>query len=254
MKEVFHPRCIRAITSILNARRITLLPEQLPLSEQKHTLEVKTILSLPDTVETINVQSTPSLETLPLPDVVVLPMSIQSALFFSTSQQIPQYQQPSPNNSQHPIKVFVAYASRDLYKFKRIYTMLMALKNGGGLNINVSYEELPEAPLLLEFYGNNLLFADLILLLVSDDLLATGYCNSPRMREAIPRHGYKAWIAPILLAQCSWRLAPFAYLPSILPNKGGPKPITSWRNKDEALQNISDNIVYAIDYLQNHHI
>ena len=218
---------------------------------------MKTILSLPDTVETINVQSTPSLETLPPPDVVVLPMSIQTALFFSSTQQIQQYQRPAQNGPGHQLKVFIAYAHRDEKQFKRVYTMLMALKNGG-LNIYVSYEEIPDATSSPQFYGGDLLFADLILLLVSFDLLATGYCNSDQMCRAITRHGNQALISPILLAQCSWRpffsqLRPVKKLQLILPYDGVPKPVADWRNQSAALNNISEGIVKAVKYLQDNH-
>ena len=253
MKEVFHPRCIHAITSFLKDHRITLLSEQLPRSEQKHTLEVKTIRSLPDTVDTTNISSTPSLEALTLPDVVVLPMSIQTALFFSSTQQIQQYQGASRNNSRHQIKVFVAYAEQDWKQYDKIYKVLMALRKGG-LNIFVYGKEITNATQWILTNENDLLSADLVLLLVSLDFVSSDYCHSDQMRQAVARHLSGIWIAPIILSQCSWHLAPFACLPSILPNKGGPKPIDNWSRTSDALNNISNNIEYAIRYLQDHRI
>ena len=82
--------------------------------------------------------------------------------------------------------------------------------------------------------------ADIILLLVSADFIASDYCYDKEMRLAIERHERgEARVIPIILRPCDWGGAPFGKL------QGFPKdmkPVTSWPSQDEALKDISIGI------------
>ena len=74
--------------------------------------------------------------------------------------------------------------------------------------------------------------ADVILLLVSPDFLASDYCYEVEMARALERHDSgDAVVVPIILRPVDWKSAPFAKLQA-LPRDG--RPITSFRNIDEA--------------------
>ena len=74
--------------------------------------------------------------------------------------------------------------------------------------------------------------ADVILLLVSADYLASDYCYDVEMKRALERHDAgSATVIPIILRPVDWHETPFGKLQA-LP-KGGVA-ITSWSSRDEA--------------------
>ncbi|MEA2206514.1 MAG: hypothetical protein QOE77_3290 [Blastocatellia bacterium] len=90
----------------------------------------------------------------------------------------------------------------------------------------------------------NLEKADLILLLVSSDFLASTYCYEIEMERAMQRHlAGEARVIPIILRACDWFSAPFAKLQA-LPTDG--EPISSWPDQDTAYHNVVAGIRQAI--------
>jgi hypothetical protein len=82
--------------------------------------------------------------------------------------------------------------------------------------------------------------AEIILLLVSPDFIASDYCYEVEMTRAIERHNDgEALVIPIILRPADWEVTPFSSLQA-LP-KGG-KPVTLWTNEDEAFKNIAEGI------------
>jgi hypothetical protein len=87
--------------------------------------------------------------------------------------------------------------------------------------------------------------ADVILLLVSSDFLASEYCYSIEMNRAMKRHeAGQAKVIPIILRSCDWHPAPFGKLLAA-PTDG--KPVTSWRDQDEAFLDITKAIRKALE-------
>ncbi|WP_438036742.1 pentapeptide repeat-containing protein [Sorangium sp. So ce204] len=94
----------------------------------------------------------------------------------------------------------------------------------------------------------NLEEADVILLLVSADFLASDYCFDREMKRALERHDAgKARVIPVLLRPTDWHSAPFARLQA-LPVDG--KAVTSWQNQDEAWTEVAKGIRRAVDALR----
>lgn len=79
--------------------------------------------------------------------------------------------------------------------------------------------------------------ANLILLLVSSDFLASDKLYNEQLRQALQRSGEgKAYIIPILVRPCAWEGAVFAKSKFILPRK--QNPIAAWDDKDAACRSI----------------
>jgi hypothetical protein len=84
--------------------------------------------------------------------------------------------------------------------------------------------------------GEELERADIILLLVSPDFLASDYCYDIEMTRAIERHqAGEARVVPVVLRPCDWHDAPFGKL-NAAPKDG--KPISTWPDLDEALLDV----------------
>lgn len=81
---------------------------------------------------------------------------------------------------------------------------------------------------------------DVILLLVSPDYIASDYCYGIEMQRALELHeAHQAHVIPILLRPVEWKGTPFAHLHPLPRNA---KPITLWRNRDQALANITSEL------------
>jgi len=82
--------------------------------------------------------------------------------------------------------------------------------------------------------------AQIILLLISPDFLASDYCYSIEMQRAIERHETgEARVIPIILQPVDWQNTPFSKL-QVLPKNA--KPITRWRNRADAFLEIAKGI------------
>jgi len=82
--------------------------------------------------------------------------------------------------------------------------------------------------------------ADIILLLVSSDFLASNYCYDIEVKLAMERHEAKeARVIPVILRSCDWTTAPFGRL------QGLPKdaiPVRKWSDQDDAFLDIAQGI------------
>jgi tetratricopeptide (TPR) repeat protein len=90
--------------------------------------------------------------------------------------------------------------------------------------------------------------ASLILLLISADFLASPYCYHIEMKRALERHHQReARVIPIIVRPVDWQTSPFAELQALPKNS---KPITKWKNRDEAFQDIAKGLRAAIDEMR----
>ena len=82
--------------------------------------------------------------------------------------------------------------------------------------------------------------ADIILLLVSADFLASDYCYDVEVQRAMERHeAGDARVIPVIIRPVDWQDAPFGKLQA-LPKDA--KPITKWADRDEALLDVAKGI------------
>ena len=91
----------------------------------------------------------------------------------------------------------------------------------------------------------NLERADIILLLVSADFIASDYCYDTELKRALERHeASDVRVIPVIVRDVNWQMAPFAMLQS-LPKNG--KAVMLWPNKDSAWRNVAEGIEKAIE-------
>jgi hypothetical protein len=86
--------------------------------------------------------------------------------------------------------------------------------------------------------------ADVILLLVSPDFIASDYCHDVEMTRAMERHDRgEARVIPVILRPCMWHPMPFGKLLGI-PRDG--LAVTRWPDLDEAFLDIAERILAAL--------
>lgn len=91
--------------------------------------------------------------------------------------------------------------------------------------------------------------ADIILLLVSANFLASDYCYKKELSRALDRHTKgEARVIPIILKPCDWETAAFGKLQALpIAHSAGAKPVTTWNNPDEAFLAIAQGIRKAAE-------
>jgi TIR domain-containing protein len=140
-------------------------------------------------------------------------------------------------------RVFLSYSHKDEGFRDQLETHLAMLKRQGFVEIwhdrrIVAGERIDEA------ISANLETADIVLLLVSPDFLASDYCYERETMRAIERHeAGLATVIPIIVRPCDWKDAPFGNL--LAAPKDG-KPITQWANVDEAFLDVTTAIKGAL--------
>lgn len=94
----------------------------------------------------------------------------------------------------------------------------------------------------------NLDRADIIMLLISADFIASDYCYEIEMKRALERHEKgEARVIPVIVRDCNWRIAPFAKLQA-LPKAG--KAVKKWPDKDSAWRNVAEGIERIVDEIR----
>ena len=95
---------------------------------------------------------------------------------------------------------------------------------------------------------NNLNTADVILLLVSADFLASNFINNVELKRAIERHNRgEARVIPIILRPCDWHDLPSGSpMGKLQALPKAAKAITTWSNQDEALLDVVKGIKTAV--------
>jgi|APLak6261659701_1056019.scaffolds.fasta_scaffold00303_1 hypothetical protein len=100
--------------------------------------------------------------------------------------------------------------------------------------------------------NKNLDTADIILLLVSADFLASDYCWDIEIQRAMQRHEEKtAVVIPVLLRPCDTGNANFMKLQGLPKNF---KPVMTWTNQDEAFTHIAKGIRTAAEKSETHNV
>jgi hypothetical protein len=91
--------------------------------------------------------------------------------------------------------------------------------------------------------------ANIILLMISADFLASDYCYDIEMKRSLERHdSNEARVIPVILRSVDWHGSPFGKL-NALPKDG--KAVTSWENEDEALTDVVKGLRRVIDNIQS---
>lgn len=90
--------------------------------------------------------------------------------------------------------------------------------------------------------------ADIVLLLISPDFMASDYCYEIEVKTALQRHNMGvARVVPIVLRPTDWQTSDLARL-QCLPDNA--QPITMWSNQDAAFENVAQGIRKIVGELQ----
>jgi|GEM_PF-1152539 len=93
--------------------------------------------------------------------------------------------------------------------------------------------------------------AQIILLLISSDFIASRYCRDIEITRAMERHeAGEACVIPIILRKCIWSSAPFGKLQALPENATPVNDTTTWPTKDDAFTNIAEGIKKAVQAIQ----
>jgi hypothetical protein len=135
--------------------------------------------------------------------------------------------------------VFFSYSHKDETLRNQLETHLAMLKRQGV--ISAWYDRrLVAGDEIDQGIKQELDRADIILLLVSADFLASEYCYGVEMRRALERHDQgEARVIPIILRPCDWHHAPFGKL---LASPTDGLPVTKWTDPDDAFLDIANAI------------
>ncbi len=151
-------------------------------------------------------------------------------------------------NPYRTIEVFYSYAHKDEKLRKELETQLSHLKQQGRIT-NWHDRKIGAGQEWANEIDEHLNTADIILLLISPDFLASNYCYGIEMKRALERHDRKeARVIPIILRPSDWHAAPFGKLEA-LPRDG--KPVTTWPNRDQAFLDVAIGIRKAVEEMRN---
>jgi TIR domain len=146
------------------------------------------------------------------------------------------------------IKLFYSYAHEDEAFREQLGKHLVILERRGLIASCYDGDIMPgtEGKQEIEAHLNS---ANIILLLISPDFIASDFCYSIEMKRALERHEEgAAQVIPILLRPISMDGLPIAHLQT-LPKNG--TPVARWRNRDAAYLDIVQGIKEAINKFVN---
>ncbi|HYO62905.1 MAG TPA: toll/interleukin-1 receptor domain-containing protein, partial [Pyrinomonadaceae bacterium] len=151
--------------------------------------------------------------------------------------------EPQPSKS---VEVFCSYSHRDEDLRKELDKHVKILERRGVVNVWHD-RRIGAGDEWKREIDEHLESADVILLLVSPDFIASDYCYDVETKRAVERHDAgEACVIPVFLRPVNWKGAPFGKIQG-LPTDA--KPVTSWTNHDEAFVIVSEGIERAVETL-----
>jgi hypothetical protein len=143
-----------------------------------------------------------------------------------------------------PAQIFISYSHKDMDYCQALSNHMVSLERQGLVSTWYDGRLKPGEEWQKEILSN-LECADIILLLISSDFIASDFCWEKEMAKAIENHiNRKTRLVPIIVRPVNWKKAPFARIQA-LPQNG--KPISTWENQDEAYLNIIEGIGTIIE-------
>lgn len=153
---------------------------------------------------------------------------------------------PPPPPTPRPIEVFFSYSHLDEPFRKQLETNLAILRREKAI-IGWHDREISAGTNWAGQIDEHLKSADIILLLISPNFLASDYCNDVEVTRALERESRgDARVIPIILKPSSWQSTQLAGLQA-LPKDG--KPITTWNNRDTAWLNVEQGLRKVVNEL-----
>lgn len=159
------------------------------------------------------------------------------SIISSIEDEVDTSDKQEPKNKK--LKLFVSYSHKDEEYRKELETSLALLKRQNIIETWSDRKIMPGQNWRDEI-SNNLEGADIILFLISPDFIASDYSYEIELQRAIEKHDkQESVLIPIIIRHSSWLNSPVGNFQA-LPREG--KPISSWRDKDEAWLNVYEGI------------
>jgi hypothetical protein len=134
------------------------------------------------------------------------------------------------------MQAFISYCHHDKTALDRLHVHLRNLTRSGLIDTWFDHEILAGSELDSEI-DKKLEAADLFLLLVSPDFLASDYCVDREMKRALERHETgDARVVPVIVEDCDWKGLPALRKLKAVPTDG--KAISEWANPNTAFLNV----------------
>ena len=145
----------------------------------------------------------------------------------------------SPSPPPGGIEVFYSYAHTDEPLRDKLEKHLSLLKRQGAI-AGWHDRRITAGTVWAGAIDAHLQRAQIILLLISADFLASDYCYGVELQHAMARHeAGQARVIPIILRPVDWHTASFGRLQT-LPRDG--RPVTRWPDRDEAFLNVAHGL------------
>lgn len=140
-------------------------------------------------------------------------------------------------------KLFFSYSHKDEILREELNTHLSLLKRNGLIEEWHDRKIIPGQNWESEI-DSHLVSADIVILLVSPDFIASDYCYGNELSKAIERHeANQIVVIPIIIRPTGWQSTPFSKFQA-LPKDA--KAVTTWTNIDEAWIDVAQGIEEAI--------
>lgn len=179
------------------------------------------------------IQPIPAIDSLPVPSPVPsAPAGITEKPMMTENQAV---------------EVFFSYAHEDETLRDKLANHLKLLQRQG--LINAWYDrDISAGEEWKKEIEQQLNSAQIILLLISDDFLASDFCWSVELERAMERHeAGEARVIPVILREVDWHGAPFGKLQALPKNA---EPVMNWANIDQAFTDVARGIRKVVEALK----
>src|SRR5450755_2576567 len=151
----------------------------------------------------------------------------------------------------HTVEIFCCYAHRDLELLNDLKAHLSPLQRSGLVTLWYDGDIIPGADWEEEI-KLRLNRADIVLLLISADLIQSEYCYAVEMQRAVEKHqAGTTHVIPVVLRPVAWQETPIGGIKlgrlQALPK--GIKAVTTWKNHDAAWKEVAEGIGNVVNKL-----
>lgn len=156
-------------------------------------------------------------------------------------------EEPEKESKAMSFTAFISYSHADAKLKADLITHLTPLKRLGIID-TWNDQEIKAGDEWEKEIATKLATADLVLLLISADFIASEFCYTNELSTALERHkAKKATVIPVILRPCLWNELPLGTIQALPP---GGKPVTSFDNQDEALTAVAKSVREAAQALK----
>jgi TIR domain len=144
------------------------------------------------------------------------------------------------------LNLFISYSHADKDLRQRLETHLKILERQGILSMWSDPAIEPGTSFKDEII-RRLRSADIVLLLISADFIASDFCQDAELKLAMERHHRgETRVIPVFLRSCDWKHEKFGELQGV---PDGAKPIAQWDDIDEAFTKVCSAIRKAAEVI-----